>query len=139
MRRIKEHYSEITEKLIAAGLRPTRQRILLGSLLFGEYCRHVSAEMLHRESKEADINVSLATIYNTLHQFTEAGLLREINVEDGKTYFDSNVDSHHHFYNEDTGELLDIPAHGVQVSGIPNCPQGTAVNSVDVVVRLRSA
>lgn len=129
----------ITEKLILAGLRPTRQRILLGSLLFGDACRHVTAEMLHRESKEENINVSLATVYNTLHQFTEAGLLREVAIEDGKAYFDTNTEPHYHFLNEDTGCLIDIPADHINLGVLPQVPAGMVMNSVDVVIRVKSA
>lgn len=141
MKRIKEKYSEVTEKLIAAGLRPTRQRILLGSLLFSceEGCRHVTAEMLHRESKENNINVSLATVYNTLHQFTDAGLLTVVAVEDGRSYFDTNVVPHYHFLNEDTNTLVDIPSSAINFSGIPAAPDGTMVSSVDVIIRVKSA
>lgn len=137
MKRLKEKYSEITDKLVSYGLRPTRQRILLGSLLFTEECRHVTAEMLHRESKDANIHVSLATVYNTLHQFTDVGLLRDVTVEDGRSYFDTNTAPHYHFLNEDTGELKDIPAERISLSGIPAAPNGTMVSSVDVIIRVK--
>jgi Fur family iron response transcriptional regulator len=140
MKRLKEKYSEITQKLVAAGLRPTRQRILLGSLLFAcEGCRHVTAEMLHRESKDNNINVSLATVYNTLHQFTDAGLLRVVAVDDGRSYFDTNVAPHYHFLNEDSQTLIDIPSSQINLSGIPSAPEGTMISSVDVVIKVKSA
>ena len=138
MKRLKEQYQSITERLLAAGLRPTRQRILLAALLFDKPCRHITAEKLHREAKDAHVNVSLATIYNTLHQFTEIGLLKEIAVEDGRSCFDTNTDHHHHFFNEDTGELMDIPAEHVQVAGLPSAPDGMSISGVSVVVRIRS-
>jgi Fur family iron response transcriptional regulator len=139
MKRAKTDHSAIIETLTQAGLRPTRQRILLGSLLFSGPCRHVSAEELHNEAGENGIHVALATVYNTLHQFTAAGLLHHIALEGGKSYFDTNVDEHHHFLNEDTGELMDIPAEHIRVTGIPAAPGGTKVQSVDVIVRVREA
>ncbi len=139
MKRLKEKYATITDKLVSCGLRPTRQRILLGSLLFTDQCRHVTAEMLHRESKDANINVSLATVYNTLHQFTDAGLLREVAVEDGRSYFDTNTTPHHHFLNEETGALMDIPAEQIHVGSLPNVPEGMIMSGVDIVIRIKPA
>ena len=98
-----KRYAPIIGKLRAAGLRPTRQRIALAELMFGDEDRHISAEMLHTEATEARVSVSLATVYNTLHQFTRAGLLREIAVESGRSYFDTNMSDHHHFYFENDG------------------------------------
>ena len=92
-----------TEKLRKAGLRPTRQRLALASLLFAHGDRHVSAESLHEEAVSAGVPVSLATVYNTMHQFTAAGLLREVTVDGTRTYFDTNTGDHHHFYCEDDG------------------------------------
>jgi Fur family iron response transcriptional regulator len=128
--------SYIAEKLKDAGLRPTRQRIQLGKLLWKGCDRHITAETLHRESREADIKVSLATIYNTLHQFTEVGLLREIVVDGGRSYFDTNISHHHHFLNEANGELWDIPAEALTLAHLPSIPEGCAVKSVDVIIRL---
>src|SRR3954454_12421455 len=93
-------YHDLRRKLRQVGLRPTRQRVGLGWLLFAKGDRHVTAEVLFEEASKARVPVSLATIYNTLHQFTEAGLLREVAVEGAKTYFDTNVSNHHHFYVE---------------------------------------
>jgi Fur family iron response transcriptional regulator len=98
------------ERLAAAGLRPTRQRLALTSLVYGQGERHVSAESLHDEATRAKVPVSLATVYNTLRRFTECGLLREVLVAPGKVYFDTNAADHHHFFFEGTGELADIPA-----------------------------
>lgn len=120
-----------------AGLRPTRQRVALGEILFNKGHRHVSAEQLHDEAVAARVPVSLATIYNTLHQFTEAGLLREVAIEGTKTYFDTNVDDHHHFFVEGSNEVLDIPAAGVSIGAVPEPPEGMEIVRVDVVVRLR--
>jgi Fur family iron response transcriptional regulator len=129
----------VTGRLRGAGLRPTQQRIALAGLLFRRGDRHVSAEALHAEAMNGGIRVSLATVYNTLHQFTEAGLLRQVVVEPGRSYFDTNTGDHQHFYQEDDGALIDIPGESIAVSGLPQPPAGTAVERVDVVVRLRRA
>lgn len=127
----------VQELLADAGLRPTRQRLALGELLFGGCDRHVTAERLYEEALAAELSVSLATVYNTLHQFTAAGLLREIAVDGARVYFDTNVSDHHHFLMEEDGELYDIPGAKVAVSDLPTAPQGLRVDRVDVVVRLR--
>jgi len=125
------------ERLRAVGLRPTRQRLALACLLFDAGDRHVTAEQLHGEALAAAIGVSLATVYNTLHQFTEAGLLREVVVEPGRSYFDTNTDDHHHFFAEPSGVLQDIPGESVVVSGLPQPPAGTEIHRVEVIVRVR--
>lgn len=129
-------YGKVLDKLRGAGLRPTRQRLALARLLFDVGDQHVTAENLYALSKSADAKVSLATVYNTLHQFKEAGLLREVVVEPGRSYFDTNVDNHHHFYDADTGELIDIPSADVALASLPAPPNGKKVERVDVVVRL---
>jgi Fur family iron response transcriptional regulator len=128
--------STARERLHAVGLRPTRQRLALARLLFENGDRHVTAEQLHGEAGAAAIPVSLATVYNTLHQFTEAGLLREVVVEPGRSYFDTNYADHHHFFCEANGMLQDIPAREVTVSGLPLAPDGTEIRRVDVIVRI---
>ena len=122
-----------------ANLRPTRQRVDLARLLFSKGDRHVSAETLYEESREAGVAVSLATIYNTLHQFTENGLLRAISVDSSKTYFDTNTGNHHHFYLEGSNELIDMPDGYVNVENLPSPPQGMEISRVDVVVRVRDS
>lgn len=133
-------YSGLIERLKQAGLRPTRQRLALSRLLFEEAGqprdRHVTAEQLHGEAMENGVRVSLATIYNTLNQFTQAGLLREVVVEPGRSYFDTNVDDHHHFFFEGSGRLLDIPGESVQLENLPDAPEGARVRRVDVIIRL---
>jgi Fur family transcriptional regulator, iron response regulator len=124
-------------RLVAAGLRPTRQRVALGELLFGKGDRHVTAERLFEEATAARLSVSLATVYNTLHQFTSAGLLREIAVDGTRVYFDTNVSEHHHFLLEDNGELHDIAGSNVAIGNLPAPPQGLKIARVDVVVRLK--
>ncbi len=127
---------DIKDRLTGIGLRPTRQRISLAKLLFQAGDRHVTAERLHEEASAAGILVSLATVYNTLHQFTEAGLLRSFAVDGQKTYFDTNASDHHHFYCEWNGQILDMPGGDLVIGGVPNPPAGTEVVRVDVVVRL---
>ncbi len=129
-------YSQVLDRLRAAGLRPTRQRLALSRLLFDGEDRHVTAEILHAEAVKAKIRVSLATVYNTLHQFTAVGLLKEIVVDAQRSYFDTNVADHHHFYHESAGVLEDIPNDAIKLTRIPPPPQGTAVSRVDVVVRI---
>ena len=125
-------------RLKGAGLRSTRQRLALARLLFDGDDRHVTAEQLHNEAVEAGIRISLATVYNSLHQFTEAGLLREVLVDPARIYFDTNTSDHHHFFASDTGQLQDIPAHEIVLGALPPTPGGTAVERVDVIVRLRA-
>ena len=127
------------ERLAAAGLRPTRQRLALTSLVFGQGERHLSAESLHDEALRAKVPVSLATVYNTLRRFTECGLLREVLVAPGKVYFDTNDADHHHFFFEGTGMLEDIPADHVTLSKLPPTPAGSDVSRVDVIIRLSAA
>lgn len=128
--------SMVTERLRKAGLRPTRQRVALATLLFGEGNRHLTAEELHAEAQESRLPVSLATVYNTLNQFTEAGLLREVAIEGHRSYFDTNTSNHFHFYLEDERKLFDIPGDDLEVSGLPEPPPGTRIRRIDVIVRL---
>jgi Fur family iron response transcriptional regulator len=136
-KRVETDRAQIAARLRAAGLRPTRQRVALASLLFLPGDRHVCAETLHEEAASCGIKVSLATVYNTLHQFTDAGLLRQVVVEAARSYFDTNTGEHQHFFSEDDGALIDIPGETITVSGIPQPPKGTEVNRVDVVIRVR--
>ncbi len=127
----------LTAVLRMAGLRPTRQRVALAELLFSGAHRHVSAEQLHDEANAERVNVSLATIYNTLHQFREAGLLREVAVDAARSYFDTDTSDHHHFYLEDEQRVIDIPSSAIVIQNLPEPPKGTTVTHVDVVVRVR--
>ena len=127
---------DIKGKLRRVGLRPTRQRMALAELLFETEDRHVTAEALHEEAERVSFRISLATIYNTLNQFTEAGLLREVAVEGSKAYFDTNTSNHHHFFCESDNSLMDIPDDTLEVIGIPEAPAGMSVTRVDVIVRL---
>jgi Fur family iron response transcriptional regulator len=130
-------WHDVKSMLREVGLRPTRQRMALGWILFAKGDRHLTAEMLYEEATKAKVPVSLATVYNTLHQFTEVGLLRQVAVDGSKTYFDTNVSQHHHFFVEGENDLLDIPNADVVVGKTPIPPEGYEVARIDVVVRLR--
>jgi Fur family transcriptional regulator, iron response regulator len=131
--------SSLDGKLRAAGLRPTQQRLALGTLLFAKGDRHVCAEDLHAEAMSAAVPVSLATVYNTLNQFKAAGLIREIAIEGDRSYFDTNTSNHFHFYDHAHHSLMDIEADGVTVLGMPPVPEGKVVDRIDVIVRLKDA
>ncbi len=127
-----------TDWLAGAGLRPTRQRMTLASLLVGDgQDRHVTAESLFAAASNADEKVSLATVYNTLRAFCEVGLMREITVDGSKSYFDTNMTDHPHFYWEDSAKLTDAPADQLEIRHLPDAPEGAEIASVDVVIRLR--
>ena len=128
-------FHDVRQRLRRVGLRPTRQRVSLGWLLFAKGDRHISAEMLYEEAMKARVPVSLATVYNTLHQFTQAGLLRELAIDGAKTYFDTDSSEHHHFVIDAEDRVIDIPA--VELGALPTPPEGYEVARVDVVVRLR--
>ncbi|HDZ73146.1 MAG TPA: transcriptional repressor [Aurantimonas coralicida] len=127
----------VFERLRSVGLRPTRQRVALCNLMFGSGDRHLSAEELHEEAHGAGEPVSLATVYNTLHQFTDAGLVRPLSAESQRTYFDTNTSDHHHFFVEDENVMIDIPDGGLRLEQLPEAPEGMEIVNVDVVVRLR--
>ena len=130
-------WHDVKAMLRQVGLRPTRQRLALGWLLFAKGDRHLTAEMLHEDALRARFPVSLATVYNTLNQFTEVGLLREVAVDGSKTYFDTNSSDHHHFYVEGDSKLLDIPDAELMLGRRPSPPEGYEVARIDVIVRLR--
>jgi Fur family transcriptional regulator, iron response regulator len=128
---------DIEARLRDCGLRPTRQRVALADLLFAKGDRHLTVEELHEEAGAAGVPVSLATVYNTLHQFTEAGLIRVLAIESAKTYFDTNISDHHHFFVEGRNEVLDIPVSNLQIGNLPQAPDGMEIAHVDVIIRLR--
>jgi len=133
----KRPFSHIVHQLRSVGLRPTRQRLALAKLLFdGDSTRHVSAEALHAEAMEEGIRVSLATVYNTLHQFVEVGLLKEVVIDSNRTYFDTNAVSHHHFYEKLSGFLSDISEDDVDVKLKIDVPDGMELVATEVVFRL---
>src|SRR6186713_313480 len=120
-------WQDVRSMLRKVGLRPTRQRMELGWILFAKGDRHLTAEMLFEEASKARVPVSLATVYNTLNQFTEVGLLRQVAVDGSKTYFDTNASEHHHFFVEGENELVDIPGADVIVDKMPVAPEGYEV------------
>jgi Fur family iron response transcriptional regulator len=127
-----------TTWLTRAGLRPTRQRVSLAALLVGDgKDRHVTAESLFDASSTAGEQVSLATVYNTLRAFCDAGLMQEITVDGSKSYFDTRVEDHPHFYWEDSATLTDAPADELKIVSLPKAPDGAEIAKVDVVIRLR--
>jgi Fur family iron response transcriptional regulator len=129
----------VLERLRTAGLRPTRQRLALAKLLFvARGHRHVSAERLFNEAKGHRVDVSLATVYNALHDFTAKGLLREISIDSSSSYFDTNTGNHHHFYFERSGHLEDIEDAQVQIAALPEAPGGGEISRVDVIIRIRA-
>ena len=129
-------YTDALERLRAVKLRPTRQRVALARLLFEPGDQHITAELLFEQAQAAGVKVSLATVYNTLHQFTAAGLLREVVVDSACTYFDTNVTDHHHFFFEDRRGLVDIDGANVDIRGLPTVPDGAKISRIDVIIRL---
>jgi len=138
-KKVRETAEEATERLRQAGLRPTRQRVELAGLLFAGGHRHMTAESLQADAVAAGVQVSLATVYNTLHQFTSAGLLRQVVVDAARAYFDTNTGDHQHFFVEDEGTLIDIPGEHIAVAGVPAPPKGLTVDRIDVVIRVKRA
>lgn len=130
-------FHEVRMKLAAAGLRPTRQRLSLDWLLFSKGARHLTAEILHEEAQSSNVSISLATIYNSLHQFTDAGILREIAVDGARSFFDSNTKAHDHFLAD--GVLIDIPEVTIDPQSLPQPPAGKRIAAIEVFVRLRDA
>ena len=127
-----------TKWLASAGVRPTRQRVALAALLVGDgKDRHVTAEGLHAASQKAGEAVSLATVYNTLRAFCDAGLVQDITVDGSKSYFDTRTDDHPHFFWEDEARLTDAPAEELEIKSLPSAPEGAEISKVDVVIRLR--
>jgi Fur family iron response transcriptional regulator len=126
----------LVARLRAHGLRPTRQRIDLLEVLTGKGDRHVSAEVVYEEALAAGASVSLATVYNTLKQFTEAGLLGELAVSGAKSFFDTRVDPHHHFFLEEENRMVDLEVGEIEISKLPEPPEGMEIVGFDVVVRL---
>jgi Fur family iron response transcriptional regulator len=133
-----KHNERVATLLQDAGLRSTRQRMALADLLFDGRHKHMTAEQIYAAVSKGKARVSLATVYNTLHQFTAAGLLREVVIDSSRVYFDTNTDVHHHFFDENTGEVHDIPASTVQIARLPKIPRGSELDRVDVIIRVRS-
>jgi Fur family iron response transcriptional regulator len=130
-------FCTVLRRLKAAGLRPTPQRLGLARLLLDGHPQHVAAEQLHAKARAAGLRVSLATVYNTLHQFAAAGILRRVVTDTRHTFFDTNTSNHHHFFDERRAEVRDIPAGEVAFARLPAPPAGYEVAGVEVIVRLR--
>jgi len=131
-----EQTQTLSQRLRACGLRTTKPRLALAHLLFRDGDRHVTADVLYAEARAHGLAVSQATIYNTLNQFLEAGLLRQVVVDSGRSYFDTNLSDHHHFYMEDEARLIDIDRAAVAIERLPDGPDGYDVAGVDVIIRL---
>ena len=132
----KDHLPKL---LIEQGIRPTRQRLALASILFANGHKHVTAEQIVESLRERRERVSLATVYNNLHQFTKAGLLREIAVDQTCCYFDTNTTIHGHYFDEETGRLFDIPEEALHMINLPVPPEGRKIERVDITIRLRKS
>ena len=132
-------YAIALRQLKAVGLRPTRQRLALAKLLLESGPRHINAEELFQEARLNGIPVSLATIYNTLHQFTTAGLLTEVVVGADQSYFDTNPTSHGHFFDKSTGEIIDITESAIELKTIPKPPVGKVIDRIDIIVRIKNS
>ena len=130
---------EAIELLKKASLRPTKQRIALTKILFHNKHLHVSAEQLHSEAIQKGYKISLATVYNALNRFKEAGIVRQVLAEPGKIYFDTNTEPHHHFYIEETGELLDVSDDECKIASLPLIPAEYTVNQVEITIRLEKS
>ncbi len=131
---------DYSDKLRAAGLRPTKQRLALASILFDYGDRHFTAEMLHGETLASNENISLATIYNSLHHFAEHGLIREINIDNERSWFDTNTHNHFHYYDEKNMEVMDVPdTDAAQIKEMINVPKGYEIKDLNVVVRLQKS
>ena len=134
-----EPMTRAAQWLARADLRPTRQRLQLAALLIGDgKNRHVTAEELYEAAQSAGTPVALATVYNTLKSFTEAGLLAEVVVDGARSHFDTNTSDHAHFYWEDGGYLTDAPHGSIRFESLPSAPEGAEISKIDVVIRLRS-
>ena len=131
------NYNKAIKKLVVNGIRPTKQRMILAKLLFEKGNRHISAEDLFDEVRKEDRKISLATIYNTLKQFTNIGLIREIVVDQNKSMYCNNKESHYHLYIEDEGKVVDIPTKNINLN-IPSIPACLSLHKVDVIVRIRT-
>ena len=117
-------------------LRPTKQRVMVGQLLFNGVDKHVTAESLYRELKETDQKISLATVYNTLHDFYKKNLIKKVTIDTEKVYFDTNTNPHHHFYSDSEKLLIDIPKEKIKIQGLPNAPKGKKIKDVELIAHL---
>lgn len=129
--------SDLVKLMLQYGISPTSQRLEVASVMLSQY-QHLCAEEVFKELVARGAKVSKATVYNTLNLFSEKGLVRQVNVENKQIFFDSNISEHHHFYNEDTEELIDIDHAEVAISALPNLPEGTKATGINVVVKIKN-
>ena len=131
---------DILKKLRSSGLRPTKQRVEIAKFLFErEKTFHFTVESLNKLlTKKSNSKIALATIYNTVHAFKAAGHLSEVEVRGNKTYFDTNVSNHHHFYDSETSELIDIDANDVVIQKFPKAPNGKKIKNIEVFINLKN-
>lgn len=137
MRLTQAQEQRLNELFQQHGILPTSQRLHIASVLFAAH-QHLSADQVLERTNRLGKKVSKATVYNTLNLFAAKGLVREVMVDSSKVFYDSNTEPHHHFYNQDTGELVDFPADAVKFSSLPELPGNTRTDSIEVVIRLRS-
>ena len=137
---IKHNVNRSLNWVSRAGLRPTKQRIKLAQLLIGDgENKHITAESLFDLVKKNDVSVSLATVYNTLKAFCDVGLINEVMVDGGKSYFDTRLDDHPHFFWEDTGQISDAPSDALKINNLPDPPNGYEITKIDVIIRLKQS
>jgi Fur family iron response transcriptional regulator len=137
MNLVSNNLVDLAENLRGLGISPTKQRIAIGEVIFSRN-QHISAEQILEKAQEADASVSKATVYNTLNLFVEKKIVRELIIDRAKVFYDPNTDFHHHIYNVDTGEIRDISAESISVTGLPDLPIGVQLEGADVVIRVRS-
>ena len=130
-------YHQAMKKIESSGIRPTKQRRVLAKILFENGNRHLSADELFHDVKKEDRKISMATVYNTLKQFTSLGLVREIVVDQNKSLYCTNHKSHYHLYIEDEGKIVDIPTKNIDLN-IPSIPACLQLHNIDVIVRIRT-
>ena len=130
-------YHQAMKKIESSGIRPTKQRRVLAKILFEKGNRHLSADELFHDVKKEDRKISMATVYNTLKQFTSLGLVREVVVDQNKSLYCTNHKSHYHLYIEDEGKIVDIPTKNIDLN-IPSIPACLQLHNIDVIVRIRT-
>ena len=128
--------NSIKDILRNSSLRPTKQRIMIGNLLFNDTDKHVTAESLYRELTASEQKISLATVYNTLHDFCEKKLLKKVTIDTEKVYFDTNTSPHHHFYSDNEKLLIDISKDKIKIQGLPKAPKGKKIKDVELIAHL---
>ena len=127
--------TKVQEKLKLYGLRPTRARIRIGMMLLDKP-KHLSADQVHQKLNQKGHTISKATVYNTLNAFSKCGIVSEVTIDPSRTYYDSRTTPHHHFFNIDTGQLVDIASDDMSVENIPRLPDNTQIQDLEIVVKI---